>query len=248
MTLFHQLTSKMNEELVLEILVRHIVCRNRAVQSSPMVVNIPGSPSVMLNCKSAAIGKITYDRGKRLTFNSTHLQNLKVSFILVQGHGNHTVRASCTFDFFTTVSSTTETVPTVYDVEIGMDRPAGDRFGVLSFVFQLMKLSEFRDLLCAPTRMMGTTARASAVERNPPSPVSGRRISVTKQTSPRQKSRSMASVQELPLLNASGARPPSIHERYIRRNEMWIGHHFATHTEGDRARSQQGSRSPTSNV
>jgi hypothetical protein len=214
----------MESEFVLEFVVRHIVCRNPAVQMSPLIVSIPGCLPVTLNCKSATIGKMTYERGRRLTFSHSHLLNLKSSFVLVQGHGDHSVRASCTFDFFALSSSPDDQIPVVYELEVGMDRPMGDRFGLLTCSFQLMPLPEFQDLLSAQRG-----PRGSGLAVAPPSP--GRRISVTKQGSPRGSRH--GSAPELPLL-ASRPGAPSIHDRYMRRNEGWIGNRSSTHTESPR--------------
>jgi hypothetical protein len=83
----------------------------------------------------------------------------------------------------------------------------------------------------------GALPAARAIQFRPPDaaarPAAGpaRRISVTKQEAPRPMSASARS--------AHPADAPSIHERYMKRNELWIGNHASTHTEDD---SRRGSR------
>jgi hypothetical protein len=209
-------------EFVLEFVVRHVVCRNTAVQSSPLIVTLPGCLPVTLNCRSATIATITLGQVKRVTFGHSHLLNLKTSFVLVHGHGDPSVRASCSFDFFANSSCPDDATPFVYNVEIGMDRPDGDRFGVLNIVYQLMPLSDFEELMSHPI-----APRNSVPGQHSPPTSPGRRISVTKRRSPGRSPRSRASGVELPSLSPTGS---SIHDRYLRRNELWIGTHSSTHT------------------
>jgi hypothetical protein len=107
-----------------------------------------------------------------------------------------------------------------------MDRPEGERFGILSFVYQLMPQIEFEGLLANPVAPV-VSPRASALESKS-SPT--RRIAVVKVGSPR----SVGSGTELPSLSPQR---PSIHERYIRRNGLWMGHHSSTHTESELSRT-----------
>jgi hypothetical protein len=233
----------MESEFVLEFVVHHIVCRNTAVRSSPLIVSIPGWPSLTLTTKSATIGKLTFERGRRATFTHSHLLNLKTSFVLVRGHGDGTVRASCELDFFAVASTSDDRIPLVYDVEIGMDRPGGDRFGILALAFQLMPLFEFQELLAIPRPT--AAVRPTRPERTPDGKSPSKRIFVSKQDSPRSPAgRSAPYVPDLQLSPAVSTRPtiPSIHERHMRRNELWVGNHCSTHTDDSPTRpSSRGS-------
>jgi len=226
----------MESEFVLEFVVHHITCRNASAQRSPLVITVPACPSLTLNPRSATIGKVAYERGKRIIFGHSHLLDLKTSFILVQGHGDHTARASCEIDFFALASVGDRRVPAVYDVEVGMQRPAGDHFGLLNVSFQIMPLGEFTEILAKPV-----TAPRSPVRTSDSKP-SAKRISVVKQDSPRS-ARAGPCVPEIPLSpplsSRSGA--ASIHERYMKRNELWIGNHCSTHTDSEVRTSSRGS-------
>jgi hypothetical protein len=215
----------MHADFVLEFVVRHIACGNTAVRSSPVVVSIPGFPSLTLKAKSATIGK-------RITFTHSRLLNLKTSFVLVQGHGDHSVRASCQLDFFAVASTGADRIPIVYKVGIGMDRPSGDRFGVMTVSFQLMPLFEFRDIPAVATPP--ALVRPTRAERTPDGKAQSNRISVTKQESPRSLSgRSAPFIPALQLAPPLSHRStvPSIHERYMKRNELWLGNHSSTRTD-----------------
>lgn len=266
-----------NSEFVLEFVIHNVVCKNTTVRSSPMVVSLPGCPDITLNAKSATVCKITYEKGKRVSFSHSHLLNLKASFVMVQGHGDQTIRASCSFDFFEIVSSADEQVATVYDVEIGMDKPGGDRFGIMNCSFQLMPAYEFESLGQVYPSSRPTTARISrqsslsqtrsAVTTSRGIPASGlsssrgiatggaatsrtassaRRISVSRAETPRDKTTTTRQTPYIPELNlqaplSSRSQVGSIHERYMKKNEMWIGNHCSTHSETDK-RSRFGSR------
>jgi hypothetical protein len=190
---------------------------------------------VPLNARGATIGKITYERGKRVTFGHSHLTNLKASIYLVFGHGDQSVRASCSVDFFSIASD--DLIPVVYELEVGMDRPSGDRFGTLSLSFQLMPLREFQDATSP------ALTRAIKFPENSAKPA--RRISVTK-TEP---ARPMSATGRSAHAADTRSPVPSIHERYMKRNELWIGNHASTHADGDsrrtsRPESGQSSRTP----
>ena len=243
-----------NSEFVLEFVIHSISCRNTAVRSSPLVVSVPGCPDLTLNAKSATVCKITYERGKRISFSHSHLLNLKVSFVLVQGHGDSTVRASCSFDFFEIMASADEQVATVYDVEVGMDKPGGERFGVMSCSFQVIPASEFK------SGNFGYPSTRPRTERSIPRPTTSmsskttgsvpvkKVIAVRKQgdnrtTSALLSARSMF-VPDLNLAPPSSRslQVSSIHERYMKKNERWLGNHCSTHSDTLDRKSRASSR------
>lgn len=268
-----------NSEFVLEFVIHNVVCKNTSVRSSPMIVSLPGCPDITLNAKSATVCKITYEKGKRVSFSHSHLLNLKASFVMVQGHGDQTIRASCSFDFFEIVTSADEQVATIYDVEIGMDKPGGERFGIMNCSFQLMPVYEFesigqvypssrpstsrlsRQSSLSQTRGASTSrgmATSGAITSRGISTggvttarttTSSKRISVSRAETPRDRTttttRQTPYIPELNLHQAplsSRSQVGSIHERYMKKNEMWIGHHCSTHSETDNRRSRIGSR------
>jgi hypothetical protein len=237
----------LNTEFVLEFVVRNVSCRNTSVRSSPLMISLPGCPSLILNARTATIGKITYERGKRATFSHSHLSNLQVLIHLLSGHGDQAIRASCSVDFFNIASVSDDRIPTVYDVDVGMDRPNGDRFGILNIAFQLMSLREFNDLF-SPTQITprvvklhvstdGTSAK--------PSQAAVKRISISKQEPSQAPSGATKSARgpDLSRPVSSRAAISSIHERYMKRNELWIGHHTSTHADGDSRRGPSRSAS-----
>ena len=254
-----------NSDYVLEFIVHHISCKNTSVRSSPLIITMPGCIDIVLNAKNSTVCKITYEKGKRLSFSQSHLINLKASFILVQGHGDPTIRAQCGFDFFELTSATEDPVPIVYQVEIGMDKPNGERFGIMYCTFQLMPVYEYRQSqsLNSKTRM---STRASSKLKTP------RKINVSKEekliqsrTTPQnslyglrpQKTYQFANYQtqqgswqqqtlvpETPInfkMTSSSSKNSfsksksrlgsSIHERYMKKNELWLGHHCSTQAE-----------------
>lgn len=246
-----------NSEFVLEFVVHSIACRNTAVKSSPIVVSLPGCVDITLNAKSATVCKITYERGKRISFSHSHLLNLKASFVLVQGHGDSTVRASCSFDFFEIMQAADEQVPTVYDVEIGMDRPGGERFGVMYCSFQVIPTSEFKTVtLIYPSLKTNKTERgiprpATSATR-PRSFTTKKAVTIQRQadisasrTTSAVPTMRTACVPDLTLQTPPSSRSmqlSSIHDRYMKKNEMWLGPHCSTHSETADKKSRIGSR------
>jgi hypothetical protein len=237
----------LNTEFVLEFVVRNVSCRNTSVRSSPLMISLPGCPPLPLNARTATIGKITYERGKRVTFSHSHLSNLQALIHLLSGHGDQTIRASCSVDFFNIASVSDDRIPTVYDVEVGMDRPNGDRFGILNIAFQLISLREFSDLICpaqiTPRVVKFQVATDAAPAKPSPAPV--KRISISKQEPSRAPSAAIKSAHGPDLSHPVSSRSAlsSIHERYMKRNELWIGHHASTHADGDSRRGPSRSAS-----
>jgi hypothetical protein len=222
-----------------------------------LIVTLPGCPTLTLNAKSATIRKITYDHGKRIIFSHAQISNLQTTFVLIQGHGDPTVRASISFDFLEIVDSGDHRVRSVYQIEVGMDRPTGGPFGTLSLHVQIIPLDEFQEAFGAPlptsTALQGTTFQRPA---EPPRRVvsqaanlktgaspTGKRIAVSRHDVGRAPSARGPPRPDWQLQMASRPQTPSIHERYMQRNELWIGHHCSTRTEHDSSRSS--SRGPS---
>ncbi|OHT07304.1 hypothetical protein TRFO_24561 [Tritrichomonas foetus] len=248
-----------NSEFILEFVIHHITCKNTSVRSSPLIVTLAGVPDIVLNAKNATVCKISYEKGKRVSFSHSHLLNLKASFVLVQGHGDPTIRATCSFDFFELTSSADEPTPVVYDVEIGMDKPTGERFGIMNCTFQLMPVYEYKQNIQSQTRFRTSSATTPRNGLKTP-----RKISLKDQQSPRQpqklyqQSPQSTSLQFSPHQTQYSQQQPyvpeipipqkntttsfasrsnlggSIHERYMKKNELWLGHHCSTHSEETR--------------
>jgi hypothetical protein len=163
---------EVDPDFVLEFVVDHISCLNTTLASSPLVVTIPGCPAFTLNAKSATINKLTYRRGKRITVNGSQLLNLRILFVLVHSHGDHSVRASCEVDFLKWFDRPDDHIPMVYDLEIGMDRPMGERFGVMSLTCQAIRVDAFRQMLAMPnlTHIPDSGRRISVIRKPPATP------------------------------------------------------------------------------
>ncbi|KAK8888032.1 hypothetical protein M9Y10_039092 [Tritrichomonas musculus] len=253
-----------DSEYILEFVVHYISCVNTSVQPFPLIITLAGFPDILLNPKSATVCKITYEKGKRIGFSYSHLLNLKASFMLEKSYVDPTIIATCSFDFFELTSSADE--PIIYDVEIGMDKPNGERFGMLSCTFQLMPSEELIQSL--QNRFRTSTLQTPRTTKTP------RKITGNKLTqSPRQpssqsqfyqqtqihqqqnqfyqqqnqpyvpeiqitqtQSQSPTQTQSLPKKTSRSALGGSIHERYMKKNELWIGHHCSTHSEEQRPR------------
>ncbi|OHT12459.1 hypothetical protein TRFO_17740 [Tritrichomonas foetus] len=134
-------------DFVLEFVVNYITCRNLNAMASPLSIKIPGCPPIELSPKQTSMTKLTYQKGKRLVFKHAQLLDLNVVFQLHSGHGNLSVRGKCSFDFFEICDKITESDPTVYEVDVTMERSDHSRFGVLNCHFQIFpyrELEEFR--------------------------------------------------------------------------------------------------------
>lgn len=234
-----------NSEFVLEFVVHSITCKNTSVRSSPLVITLPGCPDIVLNAKSASVCKIIYEKGKRISFTHSHLVNLKASFILVRGHGDPTIRSACSFDFFELTSATDDSIPIVYEVEVGMIRPNGGFFGLLNCSFQIMPTYEYKQAIqphSTRTLTMNTTRSYSKTQT--PRKLSSRQITVKQQTTlqtPRSGTLQRTDIPDLSLSkNLSGRISSrsnlngSIHERYMKKNERWIGTHLSTYNDDQR--------------
>ena len=239
-------------EFVLEFVIHNIMCRNTSVRSSPLIVSVPGCPDLTINAKNATVCKISYERGKRISFSHSHLLSLKVSFVLVQGHGDSTVRASCSFDFFEIMSSADEQVPTVYDLEVGMDKPGGERFGVMSCSFQVIPAAEFKKINVATTRPRSDRSQVPRPTTSMSSKTTGaipvkKGISVKRQDERTTSAVLSARTMFVPDLNLAppssrSAQVSSIHERYMKKNERWLGNHCSTHSDYGDQKSKAASR------
>lgn len=249
-------------EFVLEFVVHSISCKNTSVRSSPLIITLAGCPDILLNAKSATVCKITYEKGKRISFSHSHLMNLKASFVLVKGHGDQTIRAACSFDFFELTSVNDEFSSIVYELEVGMDKPNGDRFGIMSCSFQIMPVFEYQKAT-TQTRFRTTTSTV----QTPRKLNTQRVISVGKQSQPntsrsvKPQSITAGQSQKAPMLfqsdasyssrksvqSSRSALGSSIHERYMKKNELWIGNHCSTRSEDQRPkRTLSVSRSSSS--
>ena len=250
-----------SEDLVFEFFVKSISCRNVKSKSSPLVIEINGCAELIFSPKTTTICKITYNRGKRIIFNQTNFTNIKTTFTLQQGHGDTSVRASSTFDFYEIFQANNDLTPTVYNVEAGLDDPNGNRFGTLELSFQIFPYSELEDIQKSFTIIKTSTRPLTSRT------ATGRttKFNVTGNTTSRTTVRSVANVTPrqpepgaptVPRLNipttplSSRSCSSSIHERYMKRNEMWLGHHCSTRCDeppSTRTSSRSSTRSVRSN-
>ena len=242
-----------DSEYILEFVVHYISCVNTSVQPFPLIITLAGFPDILLNPKSATVCKITYEKGKRISFSYSHLFNLKASFMLEKSHVDPTIVASCSFDFFELTSSADE--PIIYDVEIGMDKPNGERFGMLNCTFQLMPPEEL--IQSMRNRFRTSTLQTPRAAKTPRKltgnklPQSPRQITQNQflqqtqsyvpeiqltqtQTQMQTQSQTQTTTQPLTKRTCRSAIGGSIHERYMKKNELWIGHHCSTHSEEQR--------------
>jgi hypothetical protein len=197
-----------------------------------------------MNPRNATIGRITYERGKRITFSHSHLTNLKAVIHVVLGHGDQSLRAFCSIDFFSLSSAGDDRIPTIYDVDIGMDRPTGERFGILNLSFQLMPLREFQEAVGVSVYNTPRIVKFHAPSELAPvraSPAPTKKISVSRQDGarPPPASARVVHVNEPSQQQQHSGRSTlsSIHERYMKKNELWMGHHASTHADGDSRRT-----------
>ena len=142
--------SYLNPDFVLEFVVNHITCRNFNAMKCPLSVKIPGCPPIELNPKQATMTKLTYEKGKRLIFKHARLLDLNVVFQLLSGHGNLSIRGKCSFDFFEICDKITENDPTVYQIDITMERSDHSRLGVLNCQFQIFPYREYEEIRGQP--------------------------------------------------------------------------------------------------
>lgn len=234
-------------EFILEFVVHHITCKNVSVKSSPLAVTLAGCPDIILNAKTTTVCKITYNKGKRVSFSHHHLANLNASFVLVQGHGDPTIRATCSFDFYELIQNNVDSnVPTVINLEVGMDSPDGERFGVLFLSFQVYPASELEEIQSkAQSKLSLRNSRPTTPRANNSQNRESKRISVRPATSRTSKSvKDTLVVPELQIQAPLSSRSAisSIHERYMKKNELWIGHHCSTHADEVRQRRYSSSR------
>lgn len=239
-----------NTEFILEFVVHHITCKNVSVRSSPLAVTLPGCPDIIFNAKSSTVCKIAYNKGKRVSFSHYHLINLNSSFVLIQGHGDPTIRATCSFDFYELLQNNSDgTVPTVVNLEVGMDSPDGERFGVLFLSFQIYPASELVEIQSKAQSKLSTRGSKATTPRAITSQSRDtKRISV-KPTTPRSstsvKNGNLVPELQIPSQLSSRSAISSIHERYMKRNELWIGHHCSTHADEVRPRRYSSSKIST---
>lgn len=237
-----------DSEYILEFVVHYISCVNTSVQPYPLIITLAGFPDILLNAKSATVCKINYEKGKRVSFSYSHLFNLKASFMLQKSHVDPTIVASCSFDFFELTSSADE--PIIYNVEIGMDKSNGERFGMLNCTFQLMPPEELiqnmRNRFRTSTLQTPRTAKTPRKLTGNKLPQSPRQHTQNQFLQQQTQSyvpdiqltqtQTQVQTQNQPLTKRAcrSAIGGSIHERYMKKNELWIGHHCSTHSEEQR--------------
>ena len=127
-----------------------------------------------------------------------------------------------------------------------MIRPNGGFFGMLNCSFQIMPTYEYKQAIQPPisrTSTMNTTRSYSKTQT--PRKLSSRQISVKPQqstlTTPRSGTLQRTDVPELSLsknltgrLSSRSNLNGSIHERYMKKNERWIGTHLSTYNDDQR--------------
>ena len=220
-----ELEPEQSAELLLEFVIKHVSCKNVGVKSSPLLVNIFGCPEMNISPKSTSICKIVYGKGKRIRFFNEKFPELKGKFYLINGHGDTSIRASATIDFFEIYSSYSDPYPAIFNVECGMDTPEGERFGFLAMSFQFISQTELQNMLKAysttkPTLTPRMISNPPTVSRDPADPV----------------------IPRLKIPSTSRSITSSIHERYLKKNELWIGNHSSTHTETPRSTRSSASK------
>lgn len=226
-----------SEDLVFEFFVKSISCRNVKSKSSPLLIEINGCTEVIMTPKQTTICKLTYNKGKRIVFNQTNFTNIKTNFILQQGHGDTSVRASSSFDFYEVYKANDDLTPTVFNVEAGLDSPDGDRFGTLELSFQIFPYSELeamqttRSMSKASTRSHAKSSLSSARSSTAKTSTIRSVANVTtRQPEPGAPTVPKLNIPSAPLSSRSST-SSSIHERYMKRNEMWLGHHCSTRAD-----------------
>ena len=164
-----------NQEFVLEFIIHHLECKNNDVRKSPILLSMEGTPDLLISPKIATVCKITYNKGKRIRFSHAYLSDMKATFILLYGHGDPSVRAACSLDFFELIEGSDSSQPKIYEIEIGMNGADGNHFGTLFLSFQVFPAKE----LLKPNVLLMKAAKTSRVSSRP----STSRISVRPQTS-----------------------------------------------------------------
>ena len=164
-----------SQEFVLEFIIHHLECKNNDVRKSPILLSMEGTPDLLISPKMATVCKITYNKGKRIRFSHAYLSDMKADFILLYGHGDSSVRAACSIDFFELIEGGDTSQAKIYEIEIGMNGADGNSFGTLFLTFQVFPAKE----LLKPTVLMMKAAKTSRVSGKQ----STSRISVRPQTS-----------------------------------------------------------------
>jgi hypothetical protein len=227
-----------SDDLVFEFLIKSVSCRNVKNVSSPLVINITNCTEITVAPKSTTICKLTYNKGKRIIFNQTNFTNIKTNFTLQHGHGDTSTRATCSFDFYEIYKANDDSEPTVFNIEAGLDDVYGQRFGTLELSFQIFPLSEWESIqnTLALTKT-ATRVKTVKMETLPSSTKSSslrfslRSAGSSTSLTPRQNNLGEPTVPRLNLPSAplsSRSAGGSIHDRYMKKNELWLGHHCST--------------------
>ena len=218
-----------NEDFVLEFIIKNISCKNIHSQSSPLLININGCEEVLISPKNATICKIFYNKGKRFIFHDCNLIDLTTKIFLINGFGDHSIRASCSFNFLEIINNNLKNInPIIYQLEIGMDSSEGFRFGFLTLNFQFYQLKELnfikKTYFIIPENSLNTTR------------------SEIKSLSSRSQNKKDSTLPIIPKLDIPSISTrntnSSIHERYMKKNELWIGTHSSTKLSSTRSSSK----------
>lgn len=154
-----------SEDLVFEVIVKSITCKNMKSQSYPLVMEISGSAEVTMYPKLTTICKLTYNKGKRIVFSQSTFSNIKTTFSVLNGCGDTGIKAACTFDFYEIYQANEDLTPTIFDVEAGLDDSNGQRFGTLELSFQLFPYIELQQAQQAKS-IVRTVSRADSTTRS----------------------------------------------------------------------------------
>lgn len=234
-----------SEDLVFEFYVKSITCKNMKSISSPLCVNITGCQEIIWSPVTTTICKLTYNRGKRIVFNQTNFQDIKTDFILQQGHGDPTIRASCTFDFYEVYSSNDDDTPTVFNVEAGLNDPNGEPFGTLELQFQIFQYNEFESLMTARKKHKASTRPSTSLNTARVS-FTARSQTATVLSAARTPRNTEPGTPVVPKLKLNSTSVPTsarsyggstIYDRYLNKNQMWLGTRASTHIDPGSARS-----------
>lgn len=251
-----------SEDLVFEFYVKYVTCKNLKCKSYPLVITMTGCPEIQIPPRQTTICKLTYNRGKRIIFNQTNFQNIKTDFVLQAGHGDTDPVASVSFDFHEIyMANENSENPAVFNVEAGLSDPYGVKFGTLYLVFQILTYGEYEDISTmkvSPRHVTISTSRSSRVPSRVLSSLSSSastpRVIVSKslhETPVRSSQQITPVISKIPFTqqqsysarnvtisnkskkSTASAKGSSIHDRYMKKNEMWIGTHFSTRADPD---------------
>ncbi|EAY12187.1 hypothetical protein TVAG_003930 [Trichomonas vaginalis G3] len=152
------------DDLVFEVIIKSITCRNMKSQSYPLVMEISGCTELTMYPKLTTICKLTYNKGKRIIFSQSSFSNIKTTFTVQSGCGDTTPKAACTFDFYEIYQANEDLTATIFDVEAGLDDVNGQRFGTLELSFQLFPYCDLQQIQQSKT-IVKTASRSGSASR-----------------------------------------------------------------------------------